>query len=99
MKATGRLSEKRWEDLVAQARADVGPSVDVPELLRAVRGAAREARTSWAAEFSALFSAGRVVQTCMAGAVAIAALTTWQVWEWWQALPWAQWLVPPGGGA
>jgi hypothetical protein len=90
--------ELRWEKLVAQARADVGPSVDIPALLRAVRESSPLDRSGWVAEFAALFATGRAISGCLAGACAFAAFASWQAWETWQALPWAQWLATTTGG-
>jgi hypothetical protein len=90
--------ELRWKKLVAQARKDVGPTTDVPALLRAVREISPTVRDSWSAEFAKLFATGRALSSCLAGAGAFAAIASWQAWETWQALPWAQWLATTTGG-
>ena len=89
--------EFRWEKLIAQARADVGPPVDLPALLRAVRETSPPDHNGWAAEFATL-ATGRAISGCLAGTCAFAALASWQAWETWQALPWAQWLATTTGG-
>jgi hypothetical protein len=88
----------RWKNLVARAQADVGPSADLPALLRAVREASLAPRAGWATEFSALFATGRILSGCLAGTCALATFASWQAWETWQALPWAQWLAITTGG-
>ena len=99
MKTPSPNPESRWENLLNQARNDVGPATDVPALLRAVRQAPLAARESWAVEFSALFSSGRFIPGCFAGAAAFALIATWHIWDSLQALPWVQLLDTATGGA
>jgi len=99
MKTPPSNSDSRWDDLVRQARADVGPPVDLAALLRAVRQAPLEERRGWFTDFSALFSSARVISGCLAGAGAFALVATWQVWDSWQVLPWIQLLDVATGGA
>lgn len=87
-----------WEKLLQRARTDVGPPADAAALLRAVRSAPGEFRGGWLAEFSALFSSGRVVSGCLAAAAAFAVVASWQVWDAWQDVPWAQMLDSATGG-
>lgn len=102
MKTPRPESDLRWEKLLQQARADVGPPADLNALLRVVRAAPSpasvEERAGWAAEFFALVNAARLVPLCLGGTAAIASVVTWQVWEWWEALPWAQLLMDATGG-
>jgi hypothetical protein len=91
-------SAARWKKLLAQARADAPPPVDVAALRRVVREAAVAPRAGWADEFFALFSARPVFSACLAGAGALALVATWQMWDLWQALPWAAWAMETGGG-
>jgi len=90
--------DPQWENLLKQARADVGPTVDTQALLRAVRLEPLAPRESWIAEFSALFSSGRVIPTCLAGACAFALIASWEAWNAWQEMPWAQLLDTATGG-
>jgi len=98
MKTPRPDSDSRWEKLLRQAQADAGPPADLTALLRAVRQAPPAAQAGWATEFTALFSSARIVSGCLAGATACALFTTWQVWDSWQALPWAQLLITAAGG-
>ncbi len=91
-------SDQRWEKLLRDAQNDAAPSVNVPALLRAVRQEPLPVSTGWSVEFCALFTIGRVVPTCLAGAVACTLLTVWQLTDLWQTLPWAQMLVTSSGG-
>ena len=64
MKTPPSDPDSRWEKLVQQARADVGPATDLPALLRAVRNAPVASRGGgWAAEFTALIAFGRAFPT------------------------------------
>lgn len=99
MKIPRSNSDSRWEQLIRRAQADVAPLADVPALLRALDQAQQSPVESWREEFAGLFSTGRAIPACLAGAVAAAVLTTWQVWTLWQALPWAQLLTIAVGGA
>ncbi len=90
--------DPQWEALLKQARADTGPAADLPALLRVVRHAPFAPHESWGAEFAALFSSGRVIPTCLAGACAFALVATWQAWDTWQEMPWAQLLDTATGG-
>ena len=91
--------DSRWENLLRQAKADVGPSTDVAALLRAVRLEPMAQPRGWAEDFAALFASTRVIPGCLAGASAFALVATWQVWDSWQALPWVQLLDAAAGGA
>lgn len=91
--------DARWETLLRQARADAGPPADLPALLRAVRSARLPARAGWIADFSALFATRRAIPACLAAAGAFALFSSWQIWDLWQALPWAQLLAVTTGGA
>lgn len=99
MKTPPDNSKPQWENLLQKARADLAPPVDLPALLRAVRQAPVARRESWGEEFSALFSSGRIIPACFAGAAALALIATWQAWDAWQALPWVQLLDGSLGGA
>jgi hypothetical protein len=99
MKTPPSNPDTHWENLLRQARSDVGPPVSLPALLRAVHQAPLAAQESWATEFSAFFSSGRIIPGCLAGATAFALLATWQVWDSWQTLPWVQLLDAAAGGA
>jgi hypothetical protein len=101
MKTPPSNRENRWENLVRQARADVGPPTDVAALLRVVLGVPRVSvpRESWIGDFSSLFPSARVIPACLAGATAFALVATWQAWDSWQAFPWVQLLDITSGGA
>ena len=99
MKTPGSKSNEAWDALVRQARADTAPSVDVPAVLRAVRAADVPSDAGWLSEFTGLFTIGRVVPACLLGAIALAGATSWEAWNIWQALPWAQLLAVSTGGA
>jgi hypothetical protein len=99
MKTPPSNPDSHWENLVQQARADVGPPADLAALLRTVRQAPVAPREGWAAEFTALFAFGRIIPTCLAGAGACAMIASWQAWDSWQALPWAQLLTTATGGS
>lgn len=97
MKTPRSRSNDAWEKLVQQARSDVAPAVDVAAVRRVVRGAALESPSAgWMVELSRLFAARGVMRACLGGAGACAVLTTWQVWEMWQVLPWAEMLSTGG---
>jgi hypothetical protein len=91
-------SETPWEKRLRQARADAGPPVDVAALLRTVRGAPLDLRVSWLDELSGLFGSPRFIPACLAAAAGCASVATWQLWEAWQMLSWAQLLAPVTGG-
>jgi hypothetical protein len=97
MKKPRLNSDSRWDKLVRQAQADAGPPANLSALLRAVRAATEETRPGWITEFASLFNVRRVLPACVTGTVAIALVTTWEAWNVWQALPWAQ-LISTGGG-
>ena len=100
MKPPRSHSESDWAERLRLARTDAPPSVDLPSLLRAVRQAAPAKEPSdWTEEFTALFASRRVVFTCSAAACALALFTSWEAWEFWQAMPWAQLLAASTGGA
>lgn len=88
----------RWATLLRQARADAGPPADLPALLRAVRSAEFPDRTGWLTDFAALFAPGRTVSACLATGGAFALFTSWQIWDIWQTLPWAELLAATTGG-
>lgn len=98
MKPTHSPSEDRWQDLVQRARSDAPPPVDTSALLRAVRAAADEPQAGWLAEFALLFGRRGAMAGCLAGAAAFALVATWQAWDLWQALPWAQMVATTTGG-
>ncbi len=88
----------RWETLLRQARSDAGPAADLPALLRVVRSAELPDRIGWFADFADLFARGRTVSACLATGGAFALFTSWQIWEAWQTLPWAELLAATTGG-
>ncbi len=98
MKNPRSNSDSHWEKLIREARADVGPPANSAALLRVIRQAPLVSRESWFDEFSALFSTGKVMTVCLAGSSMIAMVTAWQVWDVWEALPWAQLLANATGG-
>lgn len=91
--------DQRWEKLVNQARADFGPPIDLPALLLAVCPAPSVSHDGWLAEFSDLFSTRRTVPACLVGASALVLMAAWQIWTFWQALPWAEFILINGGGS
>jgi hypothetical protein len=99
MKKPRSDSDPRWEELLRQACADAGPPASLPALLRVVREAPLTSRAEWAAEFAAFFVSGRAVSACLVGAGVFASLTTWEVWDCWRTLAWAQLIVATTGGA
>lgn len=99
MKNPRSNSDQRWERLLRDARGDVGPAANVPALLHVVREAASRTPQGWTAEFFAFFGSWRVVSGCLAGTSAVALVATWQIWDTWQAVPWAQLLASSIGGA
>jgi hypothetical protein len=99
MKTPPSDSDPHWEKLLRQARMDIAPPVDMPALLHAVRTASLAHPEDWASEFSALFSSGRFIPGCLAGAAAFALIATWQAWDSWQTMPWVQLLDVTIGGA
>jgi hypothetical protein len=90
--------ETPWQKLVARAREDASPPIDRAALHRAVREFAPQTADGGAADFLAGMATRRVLSGCLAGAGACAVLASWQAWETWQALPWAQWLATTTGG-
>lgn len=88
-----------WENLLARARADQAPAVDLAAVLRAVRKEPYPPRPDWAADFIGLFASARTLTACAAGIGALALLTSWQAWMFLQDLPWAQLLNSSTGGA
>jgi hypothetical protein len=98
MKKPRSNSDLHWEKLVRSARADVGPSTDSATLLRLVRQAPLASNEGWFDEFSALFASGKLTTACLAGSCMIALVTAWQVWDVWEALPWAELLTNATGG-
>lgn len=89
--------QDRWNDLVQRARADAPPPVDLAATLRAVRTATSQP-SGWLADFAALFATRAALRTCLLGTAAFAAMATWQVWTFWDALPWVQLMSPTVGG-
>lgn len=89
----------RWETLLRQARADAGPPTDLTALLRVVRSAELPDRPGWMSDFTALFAPRGALPACLGGACAFALFASWQIWSFWQALPWAQLLAITTGGA
>jgi hypothetical protein len=90
----------RWENLLNQARGDIGPTADLAASLRAIQQV-QVATTppGWVSEFSHLFSSGPIIPACLTGAAAFALIATWQVWDSWQTLPWVQLLDSAVGGS
>jgi hypothetical protein len=91
-------SDAPWSALLRAARADTPPPVDRGALLRAVRAASWPARPGWLAEFSRLFSPRTIVPVCLGAAAMVALVTSWQLWDVWQSLPWVQLLGALNGG-
>ncbi len=93
--------DSRWEDLLDRARKDRPAPVDLAALQRQVRHEARRlatARRAVALDWTALLPFRSVVSSCLAGTCAFTLIASWQVWQWWQVLPWAQLLVASSGG-
>lgn len=89
--------EQRWAKRVEQARADHVPPVNVDALLAAVRSAPIRQRT-WAFEFSLVAGSRRLIAACLLGAVTFTGLTSWELWDLWQTVPWAQMVGDATGG-
>ncbi len=87
----------RWNALVSRARADAPPPLDLSATLRAVRAAAPDS-TGWLADFTALFATRSAVRTCLLATAAFAVVATWQMWNFWETLPWIQLIAPTSGG-
>ncbi len=83
------LNDSRWHDLIARARTDTPPAVDVAALVREVRAAAATP-TTWWTELAALFEIRGAAPICLAAICLLAALAFWQAWQTWeQVSPWA----------
>lgn len=92
--------DQRWDALLQRARGDTTPPTNTDRVLRSVRQAGVEpASTGWFAEFATLFSVQRAIPACLAMALVISATAAWQVWDLWQALPWAELIGSTTGGA
>lgn len=98
MKTPGSDSEQRWEKLVQQARADAGPPANLEAVVRAVHSAQWGPPEGWGADLHALLAASRIIPFCLAGIAASGAFALWEVWDWWDTLPWAQFLAATAGG-
>ena len=93
--------DSRWNDLLARARKDQPAPVDLAALQRGVNLEARRlatARRTVAPDWTALLPFRSLVSSCLAGTCAFTLIASWQVWQWWQVLPWAQLLVASSGG-
>lgn len=90
-------SDRHWQEKIDRARADIGPSVDVAALLRAVRQATKRPRPGWLESFAGLFSPQRAVPVCLLAAALITAASSWDTWNVWQALSWGEWMTTGGG--
>jgi len=99
MKTPPDNTNPQWEKLLQQAQADLAPPVDLSALLRVVQQAPVTVRQSWTEDFTSVFSSGRIIPACFAGAAAFALIATWQAWDAWQTLPWVQLLDGSLGGA
>lgn len=91
-------SEQRWSGLIARARADQPPTLDVNSLLARLHEAQPAPDVNWLVELSVLLESRRCFATCAVGAVAIAAVGSWQVLTWIEALEWIGWAYPAAGG-
>ena len=98
MKTPRSDDNERWEQLVQQARADTPPPVNLSALLCVVNAAAASSPLTWIDEFLSTFAFGRAVSVCVGGIGTLLLFTSWQVWDCWHSLAWAQLLVPPPGG-
>lgn len=98
MKEPESKIDRKWEGLVQRARRDVAPPVDAAAVLRAVRAAADAPRPGWLVEFATLFAVHRAVPACLALALLLGGLASWEAWGMWQALPWAELVVDTMGG-
>jgi hypothetical protein len=98
MNMSSENPDSRWEKLLRLARFDAGPPADLAALLRVVRQAPVAERAGWFTDFVALFSSDRALAGCVAGAGAFALVAAWQIWDVWQAVPWAQLLDAATGG-
>jgi hypothetical protein len=99
MKDNPNSRDAQWENLLRQARTDTTPPTDVPALLHAVRMVRPTKQESWLADFSGHFALGRMIPTCVGGAAALMLFSSWQLWDAWQTLPWAQLYTITTGGA
>lgn len=96
MKTPRSPDDERWEKLVQHARCDPPPAINFPALLRVVHAAATP--PTWADAFLAVFAFGRAVPACIGGIGVLLLFTSWEMWDGWQTLAWAQWLgASPGG--
>lgn len=97
MKPEPESSAAKWDRLVARARADAPPLLDVANALRAARteAAAAAPARGWLDEFAALFATPRRLAGCgslAAAALAVAlwfGLSTWNQLEPWADLVWS----------
>ncbi|MBP7141812.1 MAG: hypothetical protein KBA71_07880 [Opitutaceae bacterium] len=92
---------RRWDELLARARTDQPPSLNLAPVLHAVTTAASDRRPapSWAGDFAAIFGAPRTLGFCLCCAVALMLLTTWQMADALPALSWAEVLATDSGAA
>lgn len=87
-----------WDDLVRRARADAPPPLDTVALLRAVHQAAPEPQPDWFAAFAEFFGSRRALATCATLAAGFALVATWEAFDVWQTLSWAECLALGAGG-
>lgn len=99
MKENQTSRDAQWENLLRQAQADATPPTDVPALLHAVRIARLPKQDNWIVDFTSHFAVGRMIPTCMGGAAALMLFSSWQLWDAWQTLPWAELYTVTTGGA
>lgn len=91
--------DERWQALLRQAQADQAPPVHLPSLFHAIRAASTTEPQGWSAEFLAVFGSSRITRACLGTALLVAGVATWQVWELWQTLPWAELVLVAGGSS
>lgn len=92
---------QRWDELIARARTDQPPPLNLDPVLRAVATAAsiQPPAPSWAGDFAALFGAPRILGICLCSAVGLMLFTTWQMADALPALSWAEVLTTDSGEA
>ncbi len=92
-------SGQNWDELLARARTDQPPPLNLAPVLRAVATAAaiQSPAPSWAGDFAAFFGAPRILGICLCSAVGLMLFTTWQMTDALPALSWAEVLVTDSG--
>lgn len=92
---------QRWDDLIASARNDQPPSLNLDPVLRAVRSALIKspASTSWAGDFANLFGARSTLAFCLCTAIGLTIFSTWQLADALPTLSWAELLAVDVGAA